>query len=301
MASFISSETKRLFLITELLKYKPSSQNEILDHLLSHEEEISLRTLERYKNKLRIDFGLELVYDRGSKKYHIASESWDDAERINHFLGLTRLSEVFKESILKDKNSLAHIDFGQLQEFKGLAFLKSLLRATNDKQKVKITHSAFYHSKVHTYTLAPYVLKQYENRWYVYAKVHGLNQFRTFGVDRILSVEVIPESFIPDQNIAIRSVFSSIIGVSFPYAAREIIVLAFTQHQAKYLKTTPLHRSQKLIREENSQVLFEYYLGINYELKQQILKYGQEVEVIEPAHLKESIKNELEETLKKYL
>jgi predicted DNA-binding transcriptional regulator YafY len=90
------------------------------------------------------------------------------------------------------------------------------------------------------------------------------------------------------------------IGVIDNGGTREIVVLSFTSFQANYIRTLPLHWSQKEILNTEIEVQFEYFILINYELLQKILSYGGEVKVMQPISLKKKIKDVLQQTLKQY-
>jgi predicted DNA-binding transcriptional regulator YafY len=65
--------------------------------------------------------------------------------------------------------------------------------------------------------------------------------------------------------------------------------LKFTSKQAKYIQTLPMHLSQEEIKTDVSHTWFSYYLVFNYELRQQILKHGPNVEVVSPEHYRKHI------------
>jgi predicted DNA-binding transcriptional regulator YafY len=69
----------------------------------------------------------------------------------------------------------------------------------------------------------------------------------------------------------------------------ETIQLKCTKKQADYLKSLPLHTSQSIETESETSCVFSYYLKPNYELTQQILSMGNEVEVMLPVDLRNKI------------
>jgi len=62
----------------------------------------------------------------------------------------------------------------------------------------------------------------------------------------------------------------------------------------------PLHTSQQVIQETEANVDLKLQLKLNYELEREILGYGEEVEVIEPAHLREKIIGRLSKAIEAY-
>ena len=81
---------------------------------------------------------------------------------------------------------------------------------------------------------------------------------------------------------------------------KERIVLEFNAAQGNYIKALPIHPSQKIIKETNSQVLVTLELVPNLELQMKVLSYGRSVRVVEPENLALQIQSLLAESLKQY-
>lgn len=78
------------------------------------------------------------------------------------------------------------------------------------------------------------------------------------------------------------------------------VVLQFSYEQGQYVKTYPLHSSQRLIEENKHQVLVELDLYITYDFIKELLSFGSGLKVIEPASLKQDIKKILKKALEQY-
>jgi len=78
------------------------------------------------------------------------------------------------------------------------------------------------------------------------------------------------------------------------------VVLSFTQHQGNYVKTLPLHHSQEIIEDSETELRVRLRIIPNYEFKQKILMLGETVKVLEPTWFADEVKNSLKATLKKY-
>ena len=70
--------------------------------------------------------------------------------------------------------------------------------------------------------------------------------------------------------------------------------------QGKYIKTLPLHKSQKVLVDNEKECRIALRVVPNYELTQEILMHGDTVRVLEPAWLAEKIQQILKRTLEKY-
>lgn len=277
----------------------PSFQ-EIKDYLFEHGFEIGDRTIQRDIEQIRFEFGIEIKYDRDKNGYYIDYENSLNIESFFRFLEIVNTAELLTESLLESKDSLKHISFDTGGGLKGIENLKPLLKAIKDNRKISFTHFNFHTEKSRKYTLKPYLLKEYQNRWYVVGIIGGFNEFRTFGIDRIENLEIKTEIFKPDKKLNPIEMFNKTIGLVYSENTPQTIVLSFTPTQGKYVKTLPLHTSQRILIDDEQECRISLEVVPNYELTQQILKHGETVKVIEPQCLMDEIKEILKRNLEKY-
>jgi predicted DNA-binding transcriptional regulator YafY len=277
----------------------PSFQ-EIKDYLFEHGFEIGDRTIQRDIEQIRFEFGIEIKYDRDKNGYYIDYENSLNIESFFRFLEIVNTAELLTESLLESKDSLKHISFDTGGGLKGIENLKPLLKAIKDNRKISFTHFNFHTEKSRKYTLKPYLLKEYQNRWYVVGIIGGFNEFRTFGIDRIENLEIKTETFKPDKKLNPIEMFNKTIGLVYSENTPQTIVLSFTPTQGKYVKTLPLHTSQRILIDDEQECRISLEVVPNYELTQQTLKHGETVKVVEPQWLKDEIKGILKRTLGNY-
>ena len=58
-----------------------------------------------------------------------------------------------------------------------------------------------------------------------------------------------------------------------------------------YLRTLPLHESQKEIESNDEYAVFSYDVKLTYDFLQLIMQQGDQVEVLEPLSLREQMRN----------
>ena len=277
----------------------PSFQ-EIKDFLFEYGFEIGDRTIQRDIEQIRYEFGLEIKYDRYKNGYFIDYENSINIESFFRFLEIVNTAELLTESLNESKEALKYISFDTGGGLKGIENLKPLLKAIKDNRKVSFTHFNFHTNKTRNYLLEPYLLKEYQNRWYVIGLIENFKEFRTFGIDRIENLEVKPGTFKPDNKLNPVEMFERIIGLVYSTDSPQDIILSFTPTQGKYIKTLPLHTSQKILVDNVTELRISITVIPNYELTQLILKHGDTVKVLEPKWLAKEIKDVLTQTLKKY-
>ena len=80
----------------------------------------------------------------------------------------------------------------------------------------------------------------------------------------------------------------------------EKVQLRFEINQANYIRSLPLHRSQKETKLTNTTVDFEYFLKPTYDFMQEVLKYGEFVEVLNPEWLRNEFEQKIEKMTNQY-
>jgi predicted DNA-binding transcriptional regulator YafY len=70
----------------------------------------------------------------------------------------------------------------------------------------------------------------------------------------------------------------------------ERVLLKVSSMQTKYFRSLPLHRSQEEVETHEDYSVFSYFLTTDYDFKQDVLSYGKEVEVLEPASLRNTLR-----------
>jgi len=261
---------------------------------------LSKRTIERDFEAIRNEFGMEVTFDRIKNGYFIDKENSINIDSFLRFLEIVNTAELLTESLSDSKETLDYISFDKGGGLKGIEHLKVLLKAIKEKRKIKFQHFSYQSEKSKKYSVKPYLLKEYQNRWYIVGVVSGINEVRTFGLDRITDIELRDELFTPDPKIKPRQNFEDAIGVVYSVDVKQIVVLSFTPNQGHYVKGLPMHKSQEVIKDDDTECRIQLYVVPNYELKQQIIMHHDRVKVLEPKWLLEDIKKHLKRALNQY-
>lgn len=262
--------------------------------------DVSKRTIERDIEVIRNEFGLEITFNRSKSGYYINQENSINIESFLRFLEIVNTAELLTECLQESKETLNYISFDKGGGLKGIELLRPLLQATKAHRKISFKHFNFHTEKSRKYTMSPYLLKEYQNRWYVVGVVSGINEMRTFGVDRIKELIIKDEFFKPDNKLNPQERFNDAIGVVYSTSEKQRVILSFVPSQGHYVKSLPLHSSQVVLIDSDEEYKIEIEVVPNYELIQLILMNNHKVKVLEPEWLVQEIKELLRETLKKY-
>ncbi len=291
---------KRYLLIVEKITSTKSPSFQVLrGHLSDHGFEISERTLQRNIEQIRYEFGIEIKYNRTENGYYVDKEESFNYDAFMKFLEIVSTADLLTESLKDGKDTMSYISFETDGNLKGIENLKSFLFAIKNNRIIFFTHENYETGKRKSYRMKPYLLKEYQNRWYIVGLIKG-NEFRTFGIDRIESVELLTDTFTPDPKLNPAKLFENIVGLTFSMGKPEDVILSFTHLQGKYIQALPLHRSQQIIKGTKDEFLVKLSVIPNFELKQKILMLGDSVKVLQPEWLAKEIKSVLINALKLY-
>jgi predicted DNA-binding transcriptional regulator YafY len=124
----------------------------------------------------------------------------------------------------------------------------------------------------------------------LFAKDRNDKRLKTFGLDRIINFENTLSRFDYPLSLDVNEIFRHCFGViNLEDCKPEEVVLSFDAEQGKYIKSYPIHESQKIITENNDEFRIMLQLCITHDLIMEILSHGDTVEIIAPKKLKETI------------
>ncbi len=291
---------KRFLIILELVEHRPYiSFEQLTEQLIDAGHRASRKTLQRDIEALRNELGVEIQYSRAKNGYFINEQNSLDRQLFNDFLQTTVRMNILNQSMKDSKNMMQYISYDTAKNFKGLHTISRLLDAAIQHRKIEFEHYNFYKKTTTQHTLHPYHIKEYQNRWYVVGYTEKYSAIRIFGIDRIEKIKVLDALF-KTKNFDPETYFENMIGVYKNEDKPVIVKLKCTQQQSDYLQSLPLHASQISQKADDTHYLFTYYLKPNYELIQQLLSMGSEVEVLMPLSLRSTIKQTYTNTLAKY-
>jgi hypothetical protein len=183
------------------------------------------------------------------------------------------------------------ISFESNVDYTGYNWISPLFNAIVQKKVLWVTYTPFTGGSF-SFVFHPYYLKQYNGRWFIL----GLNEELgietwTIPLDRIHALKEAKISYI-STDLDWDYHFSEIIGVTRYNKPIETIELLFNDKRGKYVETKPLHESQRNKWKDNG-FLVTLKLIPNLELEQVILSYGEDVEVLSPQSLRDTIESRI--------
>jgi predicted DNA-binding transcriptional regulator YafY len=218
-------------------------------------------------------------------------EQFKDIEIFRKFSGsVQKLVDAVKVYRLNDDFAKADfIEFEKVEEAKGREFLEPLMDALKNRRVLKIIYRTFSSKKNIVHIVHPCLLKEYRNRWYLVGYHNRFRDIRTYSLDRFVSLEIEFSTTYIDADFDAAKYYEDVVGISVLKKDPVEITIAFTEEQAQYVITQPLHHSQKLLSQENDQAVFRYFLIPNFEFYAQVLGWGDEVEILSPQEIRDEM------------
>jgi len=309
-------------------RYKPGypTLEDLIQSLKDEGYKVSDSTIEKDIRFLKYERGAPIIYDRGDRCYKY-TEDWEfdiplspEDVRMLHMLvhklaifGDAQEFKIVRESIEKlsehfelvsqhpDDKIDKYILFEYTKGFTGKPLLSGIYDAIYEKKEISFTHCRFESDEPTERTLQPYILKEHRNRWYVIGKED--EEPRIFGLDRITNLTVSDRYFIQDPAFydEIFRVLYDAVGVMAFGIESQDVVLRFNKAEAPYVKTLMLHRSQKVLEEDDSGITVSLHVKATPEfIRDCILRYGDCVKVISPVQLADTVQLIYHRTLDLY-
>ncbi len=281
---------------TDLLQYL-ESETENVKHLDDEMEVgISARTLERDLREIRNLVGIGIEYSRSMRGYYI------EGDNVFGETALLRMVESFEMfHSLNVAQDLENVVYPEKERPQGMEYLYGLIHAIKNRICVRFVYTKYWDDESRTRSGKPYAIKEFNRRWYVLLQDDGDKRLKVFGLDRMSALEITSERFSASPQPDVEAMFAPCFGVTIPANAEpQEVILAFTPLQAKYVKSLQLHHTQKVVSETEDELRISLNVYLTFELEKQILSYGEEVKVIRPQILADTIRERLEKTLKRY-
>ena len=253
-------------------------------------------TFNRHRLAIEEMFDISIECQRkGGYLYYIANEEVFTDNNLQHWLldSLSISNMLMESSSLKNRIMLENIPAGK-------EYLYPIISAMKQNHKMNMTYHKFGQIIGYTIPIEPYSIKVFKQRWYLLAKDYKRAQPSIYALDRIIKIEETEEPFEFPADFDTELFFKDCYGVLSTNDDPQRIVIRAYAPLTNYLRTLPLHHSQKEINSTPEYSDFEFYLRPTFDFRQELLSQCDEVEVLEPASFREEIKKMIKMMLKRY-
>jgi len=264
-----------------------------------------------------------VVYDKKYYKYEEEDYSITDiplnesdmqvlsetVEMLKQFKDFSLFSELggiiqrLEDKVYTEKtkqSSIIHLD--KNENLKGLEHLDTLYQAIVKKMVLKITYQSFKARVPMVITFHPFILKEFNNRWFLVGKASAEKPVTTLALDRMISIDYDLDIVYLDEDFDGDEYYKNTFGVTvFADEFVREIQIKVDRSNAPYVLTKPIHHSQKVLEShEDGSIVVSVMLHVNYELERLILGFGESMEVLQPKSLRRRIKRKLKNAFQNY-
>ena len=261
-----------------------------------------------------------LRYERG---FSIFKEEMSREERyllrevlntIGQFDGLDNFEWLDKFKLGLDIEERSQIiSFSNNPYLQNSNLLGTLFDMISNEVVIRLSYHTFTDATVRSIDFHPYLLKQYNERWFLLGAADSDKKILTFALDRIDDVAPQPEKKYEECSEDLYERFEDIVGVTL-YEDRPIEhILGWVSDASKgYVDTKPIHGSYTPLKGESEVKLRNKYPQLeggifftldcipNYELIRELCSYGKELVVLQPSSIQAEIYKRICEMNEKY-
>ena len=291
-----------IWLVNTLHQYKRLTLEEISDLWVKEQviggNPLCRASFIRHKDAILNMFGIIIECDikDGYRYYIYNKEELNNNSIANWLFSTLSVGNLLDENIgLQNRILLESIPSGDIH-------LKRIIRAMRDERKIQMKYQKYSAATVKAYMAEPYCVKLFKRRWYVLAKVerdamdgaHGKIEpsLSVFALDRIVEVELLKEKFAIDKEFDAEKYFAESFGIMVDNNINpERIVLRAYGMEKYYLRSLPLHPSQREIKSTEEYADYEIRLRPTSDFKAHLLSRGEWLQVISPEWLATDIQN----------
>lgn len=260
------------------------------------EEKIPPSTFKRDLFEIGRSFNIfiEGVRQRQSSYYYMVNPHDFDEGTLERMM-VDKIQETVQiSSALRDSEELGKTNFGDRIQLEknpsGEIHLSTIIKSIRDNIVIRFVYQGFWNTEEEYVSLKPYFVKMAQRRWYVIGLRDDTGEMENFCLDRILQLALTTDRFTIPKNFNFRDYFKHSFGALIEKGIDvEVVKIKVWGEQVKYLRSLPIHESQKEIREEKDYSVFQFHLRPTYDFKMEILSHGSSWEVIQPKWFRQDV------------
>ncbi|ANU57606.1 helix-turn-helix transcriptional regulator [Bacteroides caecimuris] len=284
--------------LKERQRYVPREELEEYVRLRMEERDatpVDIRTIQRDFKNIEDLFGICIRFDKKWSGYYINEEDSLINEQYERLL----LNFDLLNALDKTSNLHTYV-LAEHHRPSDTECLPALIKA------IKFSHPVAFdyiyvreEGRMRKKKVLPHYLKEDQQRWYLLA--YDNNMLKTFNVDCIRNLRIYyEETFKRDMDIDANDLFKDSYGIwNQPDIPIEDIELSYSALDGRFLKSVPLHHSQKIIADNETEFRITLRLRITNDFVMALLARSSSLTVIKPLHLRERIRKVYEEALQR--
>ena len=206
------------------------------------------------------------------------------------------VTRIMANSVIRKINTTDTRKIVQVAEVSansGIEWLETIYNAIVEKKTLTLHYKSFG-EKTSERVISPYMLKEYRNKWYMIAYVHGLTKPDKTLLHKLSRIVDIKESFElseEDPTFNGNKYFKNTLGVFHKHSEEPMDVKLKLRGKSiiRLFSEDEVHSTQDLMPISEEEAILEMRVYNSPELETFILGYGESIEVMEPQVLRDKI------------
>lgn len=265
--------------------------------------EVDRRTIYRWIETVKEKLHVEIINTKGKFDLSDASKDYIQNNSLNNWMFNTfsLMNLLDGREALMDRIILEHIPSSNDEDK-----LQVILEAMEQNHRIRFEYTKYYNNPEHEpepyESVEPYCVKLFERRWYVLCHTNKLTNkgMRTFSLDQISNLKMLNSTFRLPKGFNAAKYFDDVYGITTGMnGALSTIKIKVDAARANYFRALPLHHSQEEEQHEDYSI-FTYKLRPANDFYQALLHEGEFLEVLEPAEVRETMKEKIGEMAERY-
>ena len=296
----VTETIMRYHLIISKIKKHPASLTEI-NVFLEKESKFrgynlvrDKRTFKRDLDAIRSIYDIDIQYNFTTKVYEIIQDEQNEKN-----LRMVEALDLF--NALKISENITNVIHFEKRRPIGSEHLNGLLHAIQNRVQIQFSYQKYWENSPEIRNVEPHALKEFKYRWYLLAMDMDKGEIRTFALDRIDGLVISSNKFQNKIKLNVNEFFKNCFGIIAPDEEKvEEVILSFDAFQGKYIKSLPLHETQEILIDNESEVRVKLHVYLTFDFIMELLSYGERVKVLKPTILIEEIKDIQKKAINRY-
>lgn len=262
------------------------------------ESRYNKRNFHRHLDYINELFGIQIVCNRSTNMYSVGEISKSASAGIKGWIintfALNNMVNLTAD--MKDRVIYEHIP-------EGARYLTTIIHAMKDEKQLYATYQGYKRDKPHSFLLEPYCLKVFKQRWYLVGKPEDHPEEkdpRVYALDRMKDISIVDKPFKLPRKFNASDFFQNQFGIDRTTTKAEHIRIQVEAWDANFLRSLPLHHTQREVEQNDQFSIFEYKIAPTYDFIMELRKYGPKLEVLAPQSLREQFIEDLKDQMAKY-
>ena len=271
------------------ISFKKLNERWLCDEI-SRGVDIPKRTFDNWRQVIWDMFGINIANENhGEYRYYIENEEDISKNGLRSWLYNTFCvsNAIANSQNIKDRIILEYVPSGQ-------NYLQPIIEAMKENRVLNITYNSYWKDEENNFDVQPYCVKLFRQRWYLVARSTYSYYYeqgpRIYALDRIHGLHTTDETFEMPKDWSAEKYFDGCFGIIADQRIKpQTVKLKVSAGQANYIRDLEIHGSQEEIEKNEEYSIFKYYLRPSFDFMQEILWNGEDMEVLEPAWLREEM------------